>query len=366
MINRPARSLVRAFTLVEVMISAVILSLIVLLLVSMINQTSATWRYTTGAIEQFSGARDAFESVTRQIGQSTLNTYYDYFDAAGEPRTPENAGLFVPKRYGRHSQLRFISGSMDRNNRYDSAGAAPLAADPTRPRPTHGIFFHAPLGFVEKSAEHSGLKSLLNVWGYYVEFDSDERDRPDFLQGAASGAPARWRYRLMEYMGPSEQMQTYTEPNQWFAPAVNAPKTPNAHVLAENVIALVIQPMLSPEDEKELDSPPSVPGTALAPSYFYDSTKSNPIGAINPLHQLPPVVRVTMVAIDEPSAVRLANGSNMPDFELADLFKTDVSKSSENYDRDLETLQATLAQKRCSFRVFTTNVVIRGAKWSKE
>lgn len=354
------------FTLIELLVSTTVLTLIVLVLVQITDQTASMWRYTSGKAEQFSSARDGFEALTRQIGQATLNTYYDYYDDTGKPRTVETARSFKPSKYGRQSELRFISGSMDRSNRYNGTPVPALAADPTRPRPTHGIFFHAPLGYVDDTANLGGLQGLLNCWGYYVEFDSDERHRPAFLQGLTTIAPPRWRYRLMQFMQPAEKLRTYTKPDEWFKPAVNEPGTPAAHVLAENVIALIIQPALSPADEEELETPPTVPGTALAPSYFYDSTQKNVIPALNPHHQLPPNVRVTMVAIDETSAIRLAQGDMMPDFGLADLFRTDSEGSAENYDRDLEILQTTLAEMGCSQRVFTTNVVIRGAKWSNQ
>lgn len=365
-VTKVSRDRKSAFTLLEVLLSTAIIGLIVVVLVSVTNQTALTWKYTTGKIEQYSSARDAFESLTRQLGQSTLNTHYEYFNDKGEARTAENSGVFVPKTYGRQSDLRFISGSMDRPNRYNGEPAVSLAADPARPRPTHGVFFHAPLGMVDDTALHGGLESLLNIWGYYIEFDSDQRIRPSFLQAGGSSAPLRWRYRLMELMRPSEKMTTYTDPNQWFEPAVNEVGTPSAHVLAENVIALILQPMLAPKDEQELASPPTTPGTGLAPTYYYDSSKKNPIPAVNPQHQLPPMIRVTMVALDEPSAIRMANSSTMPDFGLPALFATDRANSAADYERDLATLEKTLADKRCSYRVFTTNLVIRGAKWSKE
>lgn len=355
-----------AFTLVEVLLSTAVLALLVMILATITNQTAKTWRYTTGKIEQFSGARDAFESLTRQLGQSTLNQHYDYFDSNGQVRTVDNAGVFVPKSYGRQSSLRFISGSMDRDNRFNGDTAPALAADPSRPRPTHGIFFHAPLGLVDDSAKFGALPGLLNSWGYYLEFDSDARTRPIFLKSGQSGTPLRWRYRLMEFMRPSEEMITYTSPNEWFQRAVNEPDTPSAHVLAENIVTLVLQPMLAPEDEEKLASPPSVAGTALAPSYYYDSTKKHPTPELNPQHQLPPMIRVTMVAIDEPSATRLASGSTPPDLGQASLFPTDRASSAVDYQRDLASLESTLSEKRCSYRVFTNTVIIRGAKWSKQ
>jgi len=354
-----------AFTLVEVMVSSVILVMIAGMVATMTSQTAATWRYTTGKIEQFSGARDAFESLTTHLSQATLNTYYDYFDASGQPRTVNNATTFVPKAYGRQSELRFICGSIDRDNIYAGTTIPALAPDPTRPRPTHGIFFHAPLGFTTDHTKHGALNSLLNCWGYYVEFGSDQADRPSFIQGMATSAPLRYRYRLMQFMQPTESMTTYSNPGQWLDHVVNQGAV-NSHALAENIVALVLQPMLSEKDEQMLTSPPAVPGTALAPSYFYDSTTKNPDPALNPKHQLPPVVRVTIVAIDEPSAVRISRGSTEPDLQLEGLFATDKMESALSYDKDLKTLQTTLTQQHCSFRVFTTDVILRSAKWSKE
>ncbi len=359
-----------AFTLVELLVSITVLAIIVMFLAAMTNQTAMTWRYTAGKSEQFSSARNAFESINVRLSQSVMNTYYDYYNANGDIRTQENAATFVPATYGRQSELRFVSGGMSRANRYGSSNLPPLALDASRARPTHGIFFHAPLGRVMDTQTRGDLKSLLNVWGYYVEFDSDQNSRPPFLQGVST-IPLRWRYRLMEFMQPSESLTTYSmlansNPLEWFQTGVNAVGTPNAHILAENVIALVIQPMLSPKDEQALANPPSVAGTALAPSYYYDSTKKNSIAALSPWNQLPPIVRVTMVAVDEQSALRLANDSNMPDFGLDNLFATDAADTAESCRMDLDTLQKSLAGKHCSFRVFTSDVVIRAAKWSNQ
>ena len=60
-----------AFTLVELMVSVTVLSLIMVVLMSMTNQITQTWRSTTGKIEQFQEARDGFESMTRKLSQAT-------------------------------------------------------------------------------------------------------------------------------------------------------------------------------------------------------------------------------------------------------------------------------------------------------
>ena len=133
------------FTLVELMVSVGLISLVAFILLSMTNSTASTWRYTTGRIEQFRGANTAFESITRRLSQATLNTYWDYDNPT------------KPTRYLRQSDLRFITGRTET-----------LLATKTPRRPTHSVFFQAPLGFVNDDTNFSGLDNLINTWGYYV------------------------------------------------------------------------------------------------------------------------------------------------------------------------------------------------------
>ena len=72
-----------------------------------------------------------------------------------------------------------------------------------------------------------------------------------------------------------------------------------------------------------------------------------------------------MVAIDESSAsnLELKNGSSPPDFGLPSMFKDaapDIRRAN------LESLIGNLTAQGVSHRVFTTEVIIRGAKWSRE
>jgi uncharacterized protein (TIGR02599 family) len=125
------------------------------------------------------------------------------------------------------------------------------------------------------------------------------------------------------------------------------------HELAENVIALILMPKLSSDDDAS--------GAQLAPNYLYDTTTSQADEKINSKNQLPPVMQLTMVSLDENSARRLENGSTPPDLGLNGLF-TDASK----YNDDLRLLEKTLSDKNLSYRVFTTSIKMREAKWSTE
>ena len=373
------------FTLIELMLSTAIISLIMLILVSVTTQTSATWRYTTGKIEQFRESRAAFESITTKISQATLNTYWDYgYDSAG-----------LPTRYERRSELRFNSGSADAL--IGSIGPVDGSGEKGT-RVTHAVFFHAPIGIVgSANPQYHGLESLLNVWGYYVELNSDSNFRPPFLNNAASPAPLRYRFRLMEFMQPSENLSTYSytsgvlggkpvattyQGTEWFKNAVNA--TPSntspspSRPVAENIIALIITPRLSKRDEQEVKGGASeIDSSPLAPKYSYDSSLTKNDGQagtdprINPKNQLPPVLQITMVAIDETSAARLNLGTATGDiFKLKGKF-ADTTK----YTSDLVvqpgaaadvSLEKTLIDKKVNYRIFTTNVPIRAAKWSRD
>jgi len=334
------------FTLVEVMVSMAIVTLLLLVLVSITDSTQKTWLYTTTKVSQFRDAREAFEAITRKLSQSTLNTYLDYdypTDASGAPDKTQ-----PPKRYARQSELRFISGI---------AGSL-LATANAANCPTHAIFFMAPLGFTDE-ASYSDLNKLLNTCGYYIEFGSDSQVRPDFLKGNV--VPLRYRFRLMEMVEPAESLTLYKYTNanptyadtQWFNDPLSS-ASPPAQVRAENIVALVILPKLTPEEDPT--------GIKLASHYTYDSTKTDSDASINPKNQLPPVIQVTMVAVDEASFSRLqASSTSMPDLFSASPF-TDAAR----YDKDLEALETTLRAKKLNYRVFTTNISLKAAKWSRE
>ncbi len=373
-----------AFTLVELMVSTAIISLLMLILAAMVNQFSQTWRYTTNRVESFQAARDGFESMTRKLSQATLNTYWDLYYV-------NVAGRQAPKDFIRQSQLRFVSGPV-----------AKLA--PTNNRYTHAVFFQAPLGMVNDRASLSAMRNLLNTWGYFLEEGDDSLLRPSFLEGRV---PLRTRCRLMELMQPAEAMSVYDlDPKGattqvpgdqlvWFRSALVASPRP-VRALADNIVALIIWPKLANADENTRWDQGKSP---LSPNYLYDSSlltfKSQRFGSatapvylndgatlmnqtdlqeaadINPKNQLPPIVQVTMVAIDEQSAIRLEDsGKKDGVIKLTDgLFQVACrpgTRSSQvtQYTQDLQTMEQRLVTAKVSYRIFETNVLIRGAKWS--
>src|SRR5678816_1104846 len=75
-----------AFTIVEMLVSTAILGLLMVLLLSTVDQTQRVWLRSSNKVAQFQAARTAFEALTRNLTQATLNTNYGYqMDSSNEP-----------------------------------------------------------------------------------------------------------------------------------------------------------------------------------------------------------------------------------------------------------------------------------------
>ena len=348
------------FTLLELLVSMSIILLLLAVLGMITSTTQRTWAYTSGKAEQFRDAREAFESMTRQLSQATLNTYWDY----------DNPN--APTRYLRQSELRFISGGLN----------AMTATATYSNFPSHAVFFQAPLGYVTNTTSYSDLYSLLNTWGFFIEFGSNKPWNPNFLNSLPNPPAQRYRFRLMQMMEPSESLTLYNSESQtaggnanyvgtdWFTTPLAS--TSNLRIVADNIIALVLLPKLTPQEDST--------GTALSPNYSYNSVKTDDnndpavSAATDWKNQLPPEVQVTMVAVDEASYKRFqGNSTTMPNL-LVDtsgnpLFQKAgdlVNSSNPGYAQDLQSLQNTLVKDKLNYRVFSTNVSIKAAKWSRD
>ena len=325
------------FTLLELFVAMTITILLLVLLQQVVSFASAQWRRTNDSAKAFQDARAAFDSITRTLAQATLMVSYDYYNAArisrsqiaAGPDSTNNLRAFVPAIYGRYSGLHFTSGKNL------------LAA-----QHTHGFFFQAPLDFQQVSSV-TPSSGQLNATGYFVRYGSDAANRPPNVS-TTSPAP-RQRFRLMRYLQPTDKLDVYRDVNStaWFKTEVDTGA--HTHLVAENVVAFVVLPKLPDE--------PPVPLDSLAPDYEYDSralwtTGTQPVQ----MHQLPPLVRILLVAIDETSA------SRNPD--LGSAFQA-LFKDPKKFDDDLAVVEAELRSKRANYRVFQTEIPIRAAKWSE-
>ncbi len=327
----------RGFTLIELMVSLAVMAMLMVLLLSLVEKVTSIWRGTAGAISQWQGARRGFEAMTRQISQATLNTTWAYFDSAGNLTSSD------PVSYGRYSDLHFVSGP----------ASTLLSGIPDTV--SQSVFFQAPLGRATDPSLR-GLPNLLNVCGFFVQFNGSGAFAPN--APIFSKVQQKFRFRLMQVNEPAEGMSVFSSKDatnfDWITkPIGNGAARP----LAENIVALFLLPKFSRIDTS---------GQALlAPDFYYNSRQSFAFsdGTLkgNTLHQLPPLIQVTMVAIDESSAARLEMESGM---SMPQIIPTGRFAQAADFEKDLKALEEELTQRRLRFRTFTTVVAIRGAKWS--
>lgn len=353
-----------AFTIVELLVSTALMVLLIALLLSAISQTSRIWTRAQAQVTTFQQARAAFDSVTRNLSQATLNPYWRAFDRGTPGR--------VDYAYVRESDLHFISGR--------AAGSGLLAGNAEQ-RPTHAVFFQAPLGATSVTSpalqgrpKYAPLSHLLTACGYWVEWTDGMERLPPFLREKFPRWPEGWRFRLHELQQRTELLGIFdpakqTGPTQWLQDALGDRKSTGgyaqARIIAENVVALVLLPKLAERDRR---APTRVDD--LTADYEYDSRA--PLagtGAGGPetprVHQLPPLVEVVLVAIDETSAARQADrtGSTPPPWTKG-LFQK--IGQPEDLEADLRTLEERLIADRMNARFFRAEVVLRASKWSRD
>jgi uncharacterized protein (TIGR02599 family) len=246
------------------------------------------------------------------------------------------------------------------------------------------MFFQAPLGYTrDATAGAINLDNTLNSLGYFVEFGSDQDFLPTFL---SSSVKPRYRYRLMQFFQPAEKMAVYAEnwtgraagaKAVWFGdplalPLSGAAEVRPASVLADNVLFLILRPKRSDKEFAAANPKPR----PIAKDYVYDSRPASAIlpanyGDYPSRHQLPPIVAVTLVAIDETSANRLESrfGATPPlqALGIGNLFQQENDTNDPNtYSADLQTLKDKLTENRITFRIFETEVMLRSSKWTKD
>ncbi|CAN5758076.1 hypothetical protein BH09VER1_BH09VER1_12870 [soil metagenome] len=375
--RQPSRSCSRGFTLIELLVATAILLIMMVILLQMTGGVGQIWKSSAGKISAFQNARSAFSTVSRTLARATLNTYNDYVDASGNPRTAANSTSFVPAKFLRASELQFIVGP--------ASLIVPGATATTNPG--SAVFFQAPLG----ETDSSGLRSLnrtVNSTGFYIEYGApDAALLPTWLKPLFG---ATKRFRLMQFVEPTESLQIYDSTAaagydlNWLQ-AFKTPRDstqPRARVLAEDVPLLIMRPRLSPQDEQAVATSLSstysdtTRGSILSPNYHYDSRtweSGYPSGqrvtaAIAPTvragimrNQVPPIMDLAMVSVDRRSLVRFGSPTDPPD---ALKVPAGLFTNSANLDADLATYGKQLSDAHIRYRIFRTSVEIQGSKWS--
>jgi uncharacterized protein (TIGR02599 family) len=350
----------RAFSLVEVLVSVAVLAILMLIISGVISTVQRTWRSGSSKVSQYREARRAFNRIVSAVSQATMNPYLAYrYSGSQDPMVPPSTNQTMPPSgYMRYSELGFVSGV--------SAGITGLAANVS---PGHALFFQAPLGYSTSYRVPTGL----NGCGFYVKFESDSVTRPDFL--AATGkVPPSLRYRLYEFRTPVEANSIYNSGtgaaiapraslSDWIVPTTIAAYS---NPIANNVVLLVIKPKRPVNDQNNAGGVQSP--TDIAPNYSYNSAPSDAFSVVEQRDsdfQLPPLVEVTLVAIDEASARNLEIDQPGASPNLASILSAVSLSSAANLKSDLRGLEQALLAEKVGFRIFSATVPIRASKWGK-
>lgn len=351
-----------AFTLVELLVSVAVIAVLMLVLAEVLTGTQRAWGQAKARTEEFREARAVFEAIAARLSQATLNSYWGYkLDANGNPVL-----------YLRQSELHYVS------------GPSSTLLGSQHPGSGHAVFFQAPLGeTLQPGATGTagpapeGLDNLLNGWGWYVAYGSDVPTRPGFLAPSPVN-PERKRFRLMEFRQPTERLslfkatglsgampvpwieaqKTKEELYQWF----RANLVEDSQPLGENILALIVQPLWPSAVD------PSGVDISAAPAYIYDTRRHQWPDATTLAekcrHQLPPMVRLTLVALHEGD---WANLDNVAADALADQLRTLTSTkyftAASKHEEDLRKLETDLTDLKLHHRLFTTTVQIPAAKF---
>jgi uncharacterized protein (TIGR02599 family) len=342
-----------AFTLMELMVSIALVSILMLLVAGTTNAVSKLWRKSVMQTASYSEAREAFDSLTTQLSQLSLQPYWDYVDASGRVRSEANFNSFVPAAIKRQSDLHFIMGPT--TEIVAGTGAAT--------HPGHAVFFQ------KLGGQASGLpfSNLVETAGFFIEAVDAPSDpyTPTVVKNALNLTGQKMR--LVEVQALPNDTTVYASTNSSSAAAqkgwisdlqVNNPsQRSKKRVAAENVILLVLRGRLS----ETADST----GAVLAPDYFYDSrawVAGTSARTEKTRNTPPPIIDVVMVVLEEDSANRLSRAGELTPSAMgyAGLFA-----NAAKLDDDLHQLEDNLNVKKIGYRVLRASVPVANARWGE-
>ena len=341
-----------AFTVLELLVACSVLVIMLGFISMAISQMAKGIKTSASKVDAFQSARASMESVSRTLGIATLNTYWDYYIVSGGSYTNRGTNTNAPATYGRQSDLQFVVTNL---------GGGLNGMDTV----THGVFFQAPIGY-STNTNPIPPPGCLNPCGFFVAYGGDPAMAPMLTNTELSSITSKPRFRLYQWLASSENLKvdpnTGTLSNTWMGSAVLKTNVVATAVgqsfgirpLAENIVAFVAR----------------VPATSAttATNYGWNSRTTWPSGAQpNQMHQLPPLVEITMVAVEEAAVNRLAGSaasssdaaSKLGISGLGSLFSDDTQ-----YDADLKAVTDGLSSKGVPYRVFTATVPLRESRWS--
>lgn len=367
------------FTLLEIIVSMVVVVTAMLVVVKAMSRVQDTWKTTSDKVRQAQDARAGFETLSRTLVRATLDSRWTANDASD------------PSFLQRESDLHFVCGPV--SDLIQNPGAMC----------GHAVFFQAPNGYTgpddrttssSEKAQYDTLPGVLNAWGWFVEFGTDPAQLPAFVSGERRTqklAPLRYRFRLMEFRQPAHelalfQMQGTDQPKarlalastrqdlyKWFNDPLAHPTGSTERrcaVIAENVLALVMEPF---QQGEPVDASSGAAGPVVSDptkDYVHDSRRFqwDPAGtrSATTRHALPAALKVTLVVLDDRDWEKMTDeeaqhaGSELRS-QVTGRFKLPSSFAS-----DLGSITGELNRRHMKHREITTTIPLPGARWTTD
>lgn len=344
------------FTILELLVACSVLVIMLGLISIAISQMASAIKTSTSKVDAFQSARTSMESVSRTLGIATLNTYWDYYIPSQGSYTNRGNSTTAPSAYGRQSDLQFLATNL---------GGGLNGMDTV----THGLFFQAPIGY---STNTNAIQppGCLNACGFFVAYGGDPGLATMLANNAKlSSITNKPRFRLYQWLRSADGLSVVPstgvlDTGTWMGSAVLKTNVSSSAVgqsfgirpLAENIVAFVVR----------------VPDTSatIASNYGWNSRTNWSSGSTSQpttMHQLPPIVEITMVAVEESAVNRLAGSASSSSDAASKLGITGIGSlfsDSSQYDADLQQVTDGLSSKSVPYRVFTATVPLRESRWS--
>lgn len=377
--HRPAADQV-GYTLVELLVAMAALSIIMLGIVMSMQSVQSAWRITRTAVREHQEGRRAIETISDHVSRAVLHTRWEPLQEIDE------SAPSVPTLVAQ-SDLHFVCG----------IGSSLLPN--LRNVCGHAVFFQGPLGYqgslnglkpTEDVPSYQTLPSVLNAWGYYVEFGRDTRSLPPALTSNRQGRPppaSKHRFRLFEFRQPAHELQLFlTAPGQiqpnmsnytdqtdlyeWFRKPIQMgfstvnPRERRVSLVAENVLAIVIAPY-DPQVRSLRDRANSLEAPyALAPDYLYDTRRhqwdpTSPLAATT-RHQLPPAIQMAVIAIGEDDWDNLSEAEAIQQGENLVTYVNGMFKTAGRFQSDLALVETELNERGLSHQIMTRVFSMQG------
>lgn len=348
--RKPARAMVAAgMTILEILLAMGILAIVLVVIAQAMYTMQSTWVNLRTKADGFRNTRVALDLVSGRLSQAMLNTRRVTKDSTDDPNL---------KVYESVSDLHFVSGHVRDLIPQDTQAVG------------HAVFFQAPFGKDLPAKDGTGttnryqedmhkLNGTLNAWGYFVEYGSDNNERPHFMRDDTSDRfPPRKRFRLLEFRQPAGDLSLFEmdpgpppalkinkaqSPDElfgWFRkPLQNGDTYQKRHltVIAENIVAFVITP-LDPK-RRDANSDLSTPEPfADAPNSTWNSRGFQLDGTTPKAqrHSLPPALQLTAISVSEDFWAHYS--ANAEDQQKLDRIAQDLRDMLESHFRSGQSL----------------------------